>query len=119
MLTDIMNAYIECALWASVDDNCDPLDNDFGPEDIHPDSLKRIEGEVKDFINYISKAGYLEQYTRGDEQIGHDFFLTRNHHGAGFWDRGDGVLGELLTSAAQYFGESNFYVGDDGMVHVS
>jgi hypothetical protein len=38
------------------------------------------------------------------EQLGHDFSLTRNHHGAGFWDRGWGELGEALTEVAESFG---------------
>ena len=29
---------------------------------------------------------YLESGDADDGQIGHDFFLTRNGHGAGFWD---------------------------------
>jgi hypothetical protein len=33
------------------------------------------------------------------EMAGHDFVLTANHHGAGFWDRGLGGAGELLTEA--------------------
>jgi hypothetical protein len=52
-------------------------------------------------------------------QIGHDFWLTRNRHGAGFWDRGLGDLGDKLTAAAHTYGESNLYVGDDGQVYVA
>lgn len=40
-------------------------------------------------------------------QHGHDFALTRNHHGAGFWDRGyDHELGARLTSASHAYGEA-------------
>lgn len=35
---------------------------------------------------------------------GHDFSLTRNGHGAGFWDRGAGKAGEILTAAAKLYG---------------
>lgn len=52
-------------------------------------------------------------------QCGHDFALTRNHHGAGFWDRGYGDLGDRLTVAAQSFGESGaWYREDDGFVRL-
>jgi hypothetical protein len=30
------------------------------------------------------------------EQAGIDFWLTRNRHGAGYWDRGLGITGDKL-----------------------
>ena len=42
--------------------------------------------------------------------------LTRNGHGAGFWDRGLGALGERLTRAAKSHGSVDLYVNDDGKV---
>ena len=50
----------------------------------------------------------------GPEQIGIDFWLTRNRHGAGFWDRGLGDIGEKLTDIAHQMGERSVYVGEDG-----
>lgn len=51
------------------------------------------------------------------EQLGHDFWLTRNGHGAGYWDRGLGELGDRLADAARAHGTAGLYVGDDGLVH--
>lgn len=55
----------------------------------------------------------------GYDLAGHDFALTRNHHGAGFWD-GDlpEDLGNRLTAAAHAAGEVYPYIGDDGEVHL-
>jgi hypothetical protein len=53
------------------------------------------------------------------EQAGHDFWLTRNHHGSGFWDR-DGLpesTSKDLTDAAHAFGEKDIYAGDDGRLY--
>lgn len=50
------------------------------------------------------------------EQHGGDFALTRNRHGAGFWDRGYGEVGDRLTEAAHAFGEAWLIVTDDGEV---
>jgi hypothetical protein len=49
---------------------------------------------------------------------GHDFWLTRNGHGAGFWD-GDWPkeAGDRLTKACEEFGEFDLYIGDDGMIY--
>lgn len=38
-------------------------------------------------------------------QFAHDFILTAQHQGAGFWDRGYGDIGDKLTELAQSFGE--------------
>ena len=58
-----------------------------------------------------------------DSQNGHDFWLTRNHHGSGFWDRDQNSedkfkqLADLLTQASNAFGEFNLYYGDDGKIY--
>ena len=52
-------------------------------------------------------------------QTAHDFILTRNGHGAGFWDRGYGAPGDRLTAAAKAYGSLNAYVGDDEKVYFS
>lgn len=54
----------------------------------------------------------------GFEPAGHDFWLTRVGHGAGYWD-GDlpEALGERLTQAAKAAGEVWPYIGDDGRVY--
>ena len=38
------------------------------------------------------------------ELAGHDFALTRNGHGTGFWDRGLGAIGDMLTDACKPYG---------------
>ena len=48
------------------------------------------------------------------QQIG----LTRNDHGAGFWD-GDYEHGDRLTELSRKFKEVTAYVGDDGKIHIT
>ena len=50
------------------------------------------------------------------EQIGVDFWFTRNGHGVGFWDRGRGALGDKLSEFAQSFGEVSVY--QDGKFNI-
>jgi hypothetical protein len=52
------------------------------------------------------------------DYAGHDFALTRNGHGAGFWDRGLGELGDRLSDAARVYGSQNFVIGEDGAAGV-
>ena len=49
---------------------------------------------------------------------GHDFWLTRNGHGCGFWDRDlPGTLGEELSKLAEAAGVLDVYIGDDAHLH--
>jgi hypothetical protein len=50
--------------------------------------------------------------------VGHDLWLTRNGHGAGFWDRGLGDVGDKLTAIAKRMGSKSLYVGDDGKIYI-
>ena len=111
--TRIFDAYLECALWADLrDESGEPLDEysifDFGKE-----ARDAAREELADFI---AQAGdLLDGLTPA--QVGHDFWLTRNGHGAGFWDRGLGARGEELTRIAKGFSSKTPEVGDDGKVY--
>jgi hypothetical protein len=62
----------------------------------------------------------LERYVelgRDLSHAGHDFWLSRNGHGTGFWDRGFGAVGDSLDAHAETFGTFDLYLGDDDMVH--
>ena len=102
-------AYLECALWSSIDDNDDPFDKNYSIEDIAPEDVKKMEADCAKFQaeNHVTS-----------EQAGHDFWLTRQHHGAGFWD-GDWPEPQAaqLTEASHQFKETYLYVGDDGLIH--
>jgi hypothetical protein len=66
----------------------------------------------------LADAGFKYDGSRRYERAGHDFWLTRNHHGAGFWD-GDWSEPEAteLTRISHEMGEVDLYVGDDGRIH--
>ena len=53
------------------------------------------------------------------ELAAHDFILTRNNHGAGFWD-GDWSepIATKLTDLCKKFGEIDIYLSDDGLLEV-
>ena len=119
-----LDSYLETALWSSTDDSDpsggDPLDKNYDISDIESETVEKAKKDLELFFDKCSEKypGILDQYD--DEQIGHDFWLTRNGHGAGFWDGdyeetpGDG---KKLTEIAKTFKEVNLYVGDDGQIH--
>lgn len=117
-LTAFVRQYLETALWSSTDDNGEPLDRDYSIEDIAPDALAAMQADCEQFrVQHAELVEQAEEHNT-EENIAHDFWLTRNGHGAGFWD-GDypEELGNALTAAAEAFGNCDLYVGDDGKVH--
>ncbi len=132
--------YISCALWCGVlaykhaddceyDDSdadtctCEPeLESSDGPhhdDELNEDTLESLTSDAHDF--YASNVVDLRASTLTMEQAGHDFWLTRNRHGAGFWSRkrlgkdADAAL-DRLTEASHAYGEQSLIVGDDGKV---
>lgn len=105
---EFVDAYLEAALWASsTGDGERPLDDQgFTIEDFTQKSVEQAVEESNDFIQ--SNRADLEA-VGNPAQHGHDFWLTRNRHGAGFWDRGYGAIGKRLTEAAHVYGEINAY----------
>jgi hypothetical protein len=112
---DFFHAYVECALWSSCDDNGEPLDDTYGPDDIATETLADMRADCDDF--YTANAELWRSVGMSDDQAGHDFWLTRCGHGAGFWDRGLGDVGETLTANTRPYGNVDLYVGDDGQVY--
>lgn len=115
-LDEFFNAYVECALWSSIADNGDSLDMYDVSIDCHNTMLNdcRLFAQRGQNYEYLMEA--LEHAGYNLNKAGHDFWLTRNLHGAGFWDRGLGAVGERLTEAAHYEGSIDLYVSDDGEV---
>jgi hypothetical protein len=117
--TAFFDAYVTCALWSSTDNSTEqggePFDQNYGPEDIAPDTLKRMREDCDAFQR--DQRDLLALIDASDEQNGHDFWLTRNGHGAGFWDRGYGVAGRELSEACKPWGTFDLYLGDDGKIH--
>ena len=114
-------SYLETALWSSSDDDGDPLDMDFGTDDFDSDQWDSQRRQCEEFIrnNCVAIAAVMAEGIPLP-QIMHDLWLTRNHHGAGFWD-GDypEPYATLLTASAQKFGEVDVYIGDDEILYFS
>lgn len=116
MSQSFLDGYLACALWSSVDDDGHPLDERYDLEDIDLKSVTLMKSECAAFQEETAADLAL---AGNDAQNGHDFWLTRNDHGAGFWDRGYGDVGKRLTDAAHAWGDSALYIGDDGKLYIS
>jgi hypothetical protein len=105
-------SYIETALWASSDINSEEdtslLMKNYTIDDFDEKSLDSLH---KDCVSFFSNN--FELIKDNPSLAGHDFFLTQNRHGAGFWD-GDWPkeIGDKLTKESHNYGETNFWVSE-------
>ncbi len=129
-----LDAYTECALWASLD--CDGRENlddlvQMGKAHLADETRARFEADCRAFISRPGVEEILSEPPKaGQHRIaghrwlvaGQDFWLTRNGHGAGFQDayRGDPYTdeeAEFLYKLPKEFGECFLYVGDGGGIY--
>lgn len=113
----VVRGYVECALWSELDDDGETLDKYRTVDNVDEETMRLMYAECREFMRSAGVDYYDYVNRHGAAQFGHDFWLTRNHHGAGFWDRGDGALGQRLTELAHPWGEAYLYIGDDGRIH--
>lgn len=120
---DFTRGYIETALWSSNDESDasggEPLDANYDIRDLAPSCMQAMTEDCAKF--QVENSELLEAAGNQDGQDefrqGHDFWLTRNGHGAGYWDGDYPTTGDGLTEASKAFGDVDLYVGDDDMIY--
>lgn len=133
-LADFLAGYITCALWASTDqsraDGGDELDKNYNERDLASDTVERMIEDCRCFMRenpemlkrYCDALPESDNYRASEGSpmayAGHDLWLTRNGHGAGYWDRGVGDCGDYLSTSARKMGEIDLYPGDDGKLYI-
>lgn len=115
-LADIVQGYIEAALFSSTTDAGDPLDESYSEADLAPETLAQMKADCEAFIaraalDLTGETDFL--------QVGRDFWFTRNGHGCGFDDGGYSpqVAASLTKISREQFNEFDLYVGDDGRIY--
>lgn len=132
-INTITEHYLIALLWTMPgDDECENPGDDIELSDLPPETIEEARHEVKLFVAACGPLfdmamqcyddGYGQHLVGGAAAaFGHDFALTRNHHGVGFWDRdSEGlprVLGEALTKVCEAFPQVDLYIGDDGKAY--
>ena len=115
---EFVRGYLECFEWL-LPDPAEDSESGIDRDKIRGwsrDALRSIYADCRDFCRanaadlaeYVARreAEGLRGYS-GAACAGHDFYLTREGHGAGFWDRGLGELGDRLSKASKY-GEAGY-----------
>lgn len=125
-------ALAETVLFTNHDHYDQPLDDNYSIADFDEESLKKLYSEYQQFISVVEekiteKIGenwdciddFYDLQQPALNQTEHDYVLTRNRHGAGFWD-GDwsSEVSKILTDAARSQYEFTAYVGDDERIYL-
>jgi hypothetical protein len=110
--------YITAAFWTADEELKEATVDELSPEATH-----QLTDDCNGF-NLLADVWLHKAYLHGDmsysmEQAGIDFWLTRNRHGAGFWDRELGIAGDKLSEFAHSFGSCDLYRGDDGLLYLT
>lgn len=124
-LSKMEQSYAETMLWAT--DTWDENGNSTGtyeyqnysPDDISKDAWRKIREYCEGFLELVreDEPSAYEEIIGDLERAGHDFFLTREGHGANFRD-GQWYNGDLFWKWAKTFGDVNLYVNDNGEIEI-
>lgn len=114
-LDEMLDEYISTALLYSPADETGRSLSGRARSDIDGATMDQMRRDVESFL-----ADYRDQIRGEYARAGADFWLTRNRHGAGFWD-GDWPKDDakILTDGAHAYGESELYVDDDGKIRTT
>ena len=105
---EFVQAYFECV------DFTETGDTDQAPSGAELDPDFERESIIDCLAFYSRISCYLS--TDNIAQAGHDFWLTRNGHGTGFWDRPEIYqvqYAQFFTNIAKGFGEANAIFEED------
>lgn len=119
-----VQAFITTLLW-SAGEECDDKD----ASDLSPEALQAIEVDCQDFLRRVEDKfmgcdwemipGCRSKWCEWS-QLAHDYCLTRNGEGAGYWDGDWDATGvaKFLEEQAKWSGPMTPYTGDDGQIEV-
>ena len=124
---DFMRGYVEAMLWANTfverpgeeDGTCEDVRYLYQSPGRWWEDTPVDLGDAAAFWECFAYVILSLDYGKGDENwtraelAGHDFALTRNGHGAGFWDSGLGEIGYMLTDACKPYGEHRVIIDVD------
>jgi hypothetical protein len=107
----VKRSYIEAMLWSSVcdDDSNESITDNHSIHDLSVEAMAIVDEDVKKFIELSQPILDKSDKDYYDGDIGHNFWLNRNGHGAGFWSGGFPDIGDELSELCKQFKEQMPY----------
>lgn len=116
-VSEFVNGYLEAAMSYTHGMDEEGNTDDAEADSVTPTARAQIVKECADFEEANAELLRTAYEMRGydSSQAGSDFYLTRNGHGAGFWDRGLGEVGRALSEASKPYGSTDeYFVNEEG-----
>ena len=134
-ISEIVTSQLDSLLWSEgeiYDENGDVTLDNWDDIYTHWDATPELDNKLVEELEQLEDvefygvdthvsmvsalATYVEHFgSDWPEQFGHDLALTRNGHGAGFWDRGLGDAGDVLSDWADSLGTLHIFHGHDSI----
>jgi hypothetical protein len=125
-ITEIVRSQLDSLLWTEGeiydekgDVTLEMWDEIYSADDATPELVAQLTEELSTDLVGVELWAleiYREHFgSAWPGQFGHDLALTRNGHGAGFWDRGLGESGDVLTAWADSLGTLHIFHGHDSI----
>jgi hypothetical protein len=129
-------------LWSETDNSTpeggEPFDRNYAVEDIDKDSLDKLHQRFQAFVSkaeaeitklkgsdWSSVDDFYTGSGTGGFHLEHDYIMTVNGHGCGYWERSDWEpeVGKILTDLARQEKEIHCFTnhidhGQDGKVYI-
>jgi len=131
-----LRGYVDCLIWTGMLDTADGSGDSIPEGEIDREDVA-FRLPLRDLAEIISDCEGFQDLAREtleaieasgtgpttecsfEEYSGHNFCLTRNRHGTGFWDRGyPADLADKVTKDSQSFGEHNLMMSVCGSLMV-
>ena len=118
-IDEILEGYLEAALWTEEENLTEENEDlDVNIFNIASGSVEQAKKDIETFIANAGEDAINEAVEKnGLSHLGHDILLTRNRHGAGFFDHCYNNEKKMMD-AAQCLGEKYIYCGDDGKIYI-
>ena len=119
-IDDIVDDYIETMFFTSEPDEGIELDSDdLSEDDLSEDDLKEIKNDIEYFVKIANQYDDLDGLK--PEQIGGNFWYSRNGHGTGFFDRDylEDDIKDSLQKISELMGEATLYIDVDSLEYVT
>jgi hypothetical protein len=110
---EILSSYLETAIWADAEED----DEQMKSKTIHDFDPQSKDNALKDIQAFVKQAGQIapeELKTYSDKQLGHNLWLSRNGHGAGFFDDKNNKLQDIARNMKGKY----IYSGDDHNIYI-
>jgi len=105
----MLTSYLETLLWSNEELDC------FSNLDVDDNCKEKAKADILQFVENVKKdpIALEEANSYTDKVFAHNFCLSRNRHGAGFFDEWNDTLQKLANDMK----EVEVYLGDDNKIY--